>query len=549
MFKRKLAQHSQAGTGLSKRARLWVALIMGMIIIVPGCGGTTAAPTPTAAPPPTATKAPTSTPLQSSPAYWPTNGWRTSTPEEQGIDSAKLLAALQHVQDTNMNVRSITVIRNGYIVLEAYNQPYTSDHQYQVFSVTKSVTGALMGIAINEGYIKDLKQPVLGFFPGKTFANLDKNKQALTIEDLVTMQPGLDCADDKLGSTVEASKDWVQFTLDLPMATAPGKKLVYCTAGVHLLSAILTRATGMSTDEYAWPRLFEPLGIKRADLTWWKDPQGIAIGGYGINMKPRDMAKFGYLYLNDGKWDGKQVVPADWVAASSQVHALGENNKNYGYLFWTYPTHFAAEGLGEQMIQVVKDRNMVVVMTSAIDWHKGPVVLKLLQDYIIPSATSNAPLPANPSALQALQQKISYMANPVQPVQPLPAIAKQVSGKTYIMDDNSNGWRTLRMDFKEGSPEALATIEATNGTSTITQTATLGMDNIYRVEKSPDGNTIGRKAYWDGDHTLVVRQVQSSPELEEVETRAEISADGVKIHAREVVFDTYSYDMAGTTKP
>jgi CubicO group peptidase (beta-lactamase class C family) len=501
-----------------------------------GCG--------TSAPAPTPTMPPTPTPGFPGTVYWPTKEWRTSAPEEQGIDSAKLLAALKHVDDEGINLRSMTVIRNGYIVLEAYYQPWTADHTRQIYSVTKSVTGALVGIAIEDGYIKDVNQPVLSYFPDRTIKNRDANKEAITIEDLLSLQPGLDCADDKLNGAMEASENWVQFTLDLPMASPPGEKLVYCTAGHHVLSAILTRATGTSTKDYAQSSLFDPLGIKPEDFKWWSDPQDITLGGYGLEMKPRDMAKLGLLLQRGGKWEDRQVIPEEWVAASSAVHSYGDNDKNYGYTLWVYPTHFAAEGMGEQKVQVVNDRDMVVVITAAIDWKKGPAILKLLDNYILPTASADGPLPPNLPALAALRDKVKYLAHPEQPVPKLPEIAARVSGKTYVIDENPSGWKSLRVRFEEGKPEALATLVNAAGQNL----AAIGLDNVYRVTDLPDGNTVGLRGWWDDEDTFVIRQLQTSPDLEEIVMRMDFAGDELNVSADEVILDTYSIDMHGVAK-
>jgi len=543
MNKDNSVQSGPAGTGFVRRWRLLVIMAVVLAAGLQGCSGSASTPTPTPTP-----ATPTAAPAASAsmePAYWPTQSWRTSTPEEQGIDSAQLLAALQHIDKAGINIRTIMVIRNGYVVTQASMQPYTLDMPFQMYSVAKSVTGALVGIAIHEGYIKDVNQKVLSYFPELTIANRDANKEAITIQDLLTMRPGLDCSDDKLNFAMERSPNWVQFTLDLPMASTPGEKMIYCTPGPHILSAILTRATGMSTAEYARTRLFEPLGIAPGNIAWQADPQGINIGGYGITAKPADMAKFGLLYLSGGKWEGKQVVPQEWVTASSQVHATFEDNRDYGYLFWLYPDHYAAQGLGEQRIQVVPDRKMVVVVTSAIPGSKGSSVVQLLQDYIIPAARSNGPLPANTAALQSLQAYVNYMANPVQPVAALSDTARRVSGKTYVMDDNPNGWKKVTLTFPEGSLEALATVEAVDGEATFTQTATIGLDNVYRVEKSENGSFTARRGQWVDDHTFVVRELQSSPDLQETEITVDFGANTVKVHVEEVVLGTYNYDMQG----
>jgi CubicO group peptidase (beta-lactamase class C family) len=504
--------------------------------VLSGCGTTGPASTPTTPP--------TVTPGFPSAFYWPTTEWRTSTPEEQGVDSAQLLRALEHIDQDAINIRSMTVIRNGYIVLEAYYQPWKEDHKYHVYSVTKSVVGLLVGIAIEEGYIKDVNQPVLGFFPELTIKNRDANKEAMTVEDLLTMRSGLDCADEKLNFAMESTEDWVQFALDLPMVSPPGEKLVYCGAGTHLLSAIVGKATGMSASRYAQPRLFDPLGIAASEVTWWADPQGVSLGGYGLNLKPRDMAKLGLLLQHGGKWGDNQVIPEKWVATASTVHSKGDNDKNYGYTLWVYPTSFAAEGLGEQMIQVVNDRNMLVAITAAIAGHEGPATRKLLEDYIIPAASADSPLPPNPDALQALKDKVKYLSNPVEPMPPLPATATRISGKTYVMDENASGWKSLSISFEEGKPEAVAALVDSTGENR----AAIGLDNVYRETEMPAGNTFYLRGHWEDQDTFVARQVQPQPDLEESVMRFDFTGDELNVHVDEVISDRYSIDMRGVAK-
>jgi CubicO group peptidase (beta-lactamase class C family) len=459
------------------------------------------------------------------------------------VDSQQLLRALQRIDDAGMNVRSLTVIRNGYIVMEAYYQPFRPDEQHMVASVTKSVIGALVGIALQEGKLTSIRQPVLSFFPERTIQNRTPEKEALTVEDLLTMQPGLDCADEKLQGGLEQSADWVQYTLDLPMAGPGGRQLVYCTAGVHLLSAILTKATGMRTAAYAQSRLFDPLGIRPDDLTWGSDPQGITNGGYGIETTPRVMAKLGLLYLNQGRWDSRQVVPQAWATSSTQTHAQGANQKNYGYLFWVYPSHYAAEGNGEQKIMVLPDRNMAVVFTAAIDWHKGSVLEPLLDDYIRPAAQSDTPLPANPVALTALQAKITALRDPAQPVPALPALARAISGRRFVLADNELGMKALTLDFVEGSSIAQATAESGD----VATPAIIGMDGAYRVARSGDAAQALRGT-WENDHLFVVHQLDLRS-IQETEYRLDFSGNTVKVQVRETVLDAFKVETTGSTAP
>lgn len=522
---------------LPLRALFILALILS--IAAGGCGSPGVAPVPTPAPAPSS--APPTLRLVA-PDYWPTAGWRTSTPEEQGVDSQQLLRVLQRIDDAGMNVRSLTVIRNGYVVLEATYQPFRADEPYPVASVTKSVIGTLIGIAVQEGKLASIRAPVLSFFPERTIQNRTPDKETITIEDLLTMQPGLDCADDKIQGGMEQSADWVQYALDLPMAGPPGRQLIYCTAAPHLLSAILTRATGMSTAAYAQSRLFDPLGIRASDLAWGTDPQGITLGGYGIYMRPRDMAKLGLLYLNKGRWDTTQVIPAAWMTSAGQVHGVGANRKDYGYLFWVYPSHFAAEGNGEQKIMVLPDRNMVVVFTAAIDWHKGSVLEPLLDDYIRPAAQSATVLPANPAALVALRAKVQALRDPTAPVPALPATAQAISGKRFVMADNELGLQALTVYFLEGSSTAQATVES-GGTSIV---SLIGLDNAYRVSRPATGPAQGLRGAWENDHVFVVRQLDlTSPQ--EVEYRLDYRAGTLKATVAETVFGAFRLELTGTT--
>lgn len=523
--------------------RIYVVLALALLLVGGACDQQSAVQ-------PTATGAPMAQPTGlTSAAYWPTTAWRTSTPEEQGVDSQQLLKALQRVDEARINLRSLTVVRNGYIVLEAYYQPWTRDMLYQIWSSTKSVIGTLTGIALNEGYLKDANQPVLSFFPELTIANRDSGKDAITIEDLLTMRPGLDCSDKKINPIPPQGKDWVQYILDLPMASPPGQNFAYCTDGPHLLSAILTRATRTTTAFYAQSRLFNPLGIDRTNLAWEMDPQGINTGGYGLSMKPRDMAKLGLLYLNSGRWEDKQIVPNEWMAASTRVYSEERPGKRYGYLIWVYPDgpagFIATEGLGSQVIQVVKDRNMVVVMTAAINDKDGQTVRDLLTDYIIPAAVSSGPLPANPSGLQALQEKVKYLADPVNPVPPLPAIARQMSGKTYVLQEgNPAGWKTLKFDFVEGAPELKVTVGITGGEETVT----IGLDNVYRLQQHPDGTFTARRGQWVDDHTFVMRQLESPTDVAELEFRLTFTGKDLKVHVAGAVFDSTNFDVVGTAR-
>jgi CubicO group peptidase (beta-lactamase class C family) len=450
---------------------------------------------------PTVTTPPVATPIVAEPDYWPTSGWRSSTPEQQGVDSARLAAMFDAIEREQLHLHSVLFVRNGYVVTEAYFAPYSPTVKQQVMSVTKSVVGMLTGIAINQGRIEGVDQPVLAFFPDRTVANLDQNKRRLRLEHLLNQTAGLECSDDAgARERMFQSPDWVQFALDLPMAAEPGTQFSYCSPAVHLMSPVLSQATSRSLSELANEELFAPLGIPAAGLADWStDPQGLPQGFSGLALTPRNMAKLGLLYLQGGRWNGHQVVPASWVAASLAPHTADATGRGYGYLFWIDGDrgYYSALGLGGQDIHIIPAKNLVVVVTAAID---GPTndqkVLKLIDDYVVPAAASGQALPDDPAAVQQLQARIERAASPQVPPPPLPALARSVSGKVYRMEVDPNGWTTISLTLREGSAEAEATI---NGSEPLL----IGLDNVPRTTWDGDVGHAAR-GRWEGEDTFVV---------------------------------------------
>jgi len=347
---------------------------------------TAPARTPTAAATavlPTATAGPTLTPATE--AYWPTTGWRVSTPEEQGMDSQKLAEMLAAVEEQNLALHSLLVIRHGYLVSETYFGSYRQETRHQQYSCTKSFVSTLVGIALDKGYIDRTDRRVLEYFSESTFENLDDRKQAMTLDDLLTMRSGLDWAEgDPTYRAMYQSANWVKYVLDLPMSSAPGSRFNYCSGCSHVLSTIVQQTTGMNTRDFAEQYLFEPLGI--ANARWDVDAEGIPIGGWGLQITPRDMAKLGYLYLHNGEWDGQQIVSAGWVEqATRQYTETDYDMLGYGYQWWTHASleGYTAMGRYGQTIFVVPGADLVIVTTAGGVGHD--VVFQLIEQYVVPS--------------------------------------------------------------------------------------------------------------------------------------------------------------------
>lgn len=331
----------------------------------------------------------TSHPTFPSAAYWPTNGWRVSTPKKQGMNGDMLEGMLAFAKSSHLELHGLVVIRHGYIVKEVYTPPYSRDKKHSLYSCTKSFISALLGIAIDRGYIEGTSQRVLDVFPEKKFLNPDQRKDAMTLENLATMTSGLQWAenDDTYRSMDnDPNGDWVRFVLDAPMTGKPGGFFLYSSGNSHILSGIIQKKTGMNLRAFAQNVLFGPLGI--SDVDWDTDPQGIPVGGWGLKLTPRDMAKLGYLYLHGGNWDGERIVSEAWVRDSTLRHVGAGGGMGYGYQWWIDPAlaGFAALGRYCQAIYVVPSLDLVTVFTAGID--DIMTAGMLLRQFIAPACVS-----------------------------------------------------------------------------------------------------------------------------------------------------------------
>ncbi|MHA2022357.1 MAG: serine hydrolase domain-containing protein [Candidatus Thorarchaeota archaeon] len=272
--------------------------------------------------------------------YWPTDEWQTSTPEEQGMNSTYLDQMDEYYSVNNWYLRSLLLIRNGYIVYEDYPmesvEPWTNDTLHTLWGCSEYITMALTGIAIENGNISSVNAPVVEYFTDRTIANLDVRKEAITIEHLLTYTSGMVWDDGDDFSAMYNEPGSVQYILDRPMAEIPGELWNPNSGGLHLLSAILDKTTGVLLSDYAETRIFQPLGIE--NYTWRIDPEGFPFGTCGLAMKPRDMAKFYLLHINNGTWDGAQLIPEEWVRNSTAAYVTGVEKYgktgDYGYQWW-----------------------------------------------------------------------------------------------------------------------------------------------------------------------------------------------------------------------
>jgi len=270
-------------------------------------------------------------------------------------------------------LESLLILQNGKLIVEKYYNGGGSDQLHDIRSASKSILSAILGIALKAGYIEGIDQKIIDFFPEYISDDLDPRIYDLSIRHLITMKSGFKIMESaKIYAQLYASSDWVAHILHLPFGEQPGGKFNYHSFNTHLLSATLTKATGMSTFEYAKSALFEPLGI--TDVKWDQDPKGYYIGGWGLYLNARDMLKFGTLYLNRGVFDGISIVPTEWIKWSTSpstgfmgTYYSGRNQTYcYGFLWWikrvneTIDIPFAM-GHGGQRIAVIPDVKAVLV--------------------------------------------------------------------------------------------------------------------------------------------------------------------------------------------
>lgn len=324
---------------------------------------------------------------QGSEAAWT---WSVSTPQEQGLQQA----AVDSIHETfdTFPLLSAAIIKNGYLVDTYYKDGYDDTTPFLLNSASKSITSAMVGIAIELGYIESVQDPLSKYLP-QVMENTDSAWQQITIWHLLTHTSGISTTDEDLWEQWRASDNWVDYILALPMVSTPGTSFLYSTGNTHLLCAVLQQATGMNLAEFAATYLFEPLDMDSARID--SDPQGISDGGNGIWLSALDMAKFGQLYLNGGVWEGEQIIPADWIEQSTTVqYQRSTGSADYGYQWWVrtfgsqdYHAYFA-QGHAGQYIFVVPALQLVVTFTS--DYTGATSIYWNLMEEIVAGCTEPA---------------------------------------------------------------------------------------------------------------------------------------------------------------
>ncbi|UCF41557.1 MAG: serine hydrolase [Gemmatimonadota bacterium] len=335
------------------------------------------------------------------------DGWPTAAPSEVGMSAGPIGDLVRAVVEGEMALtHSVLVARRGKLVVEEYFYGFDRDTWHDMRSASKTVTSTLIGLAVQEGHIESSRATALQFFPRyRRYANWDERKAEITVRDLLTMSSGLD-ADDSDPNSVAAEgryqsqtrqPDWIRLALDAPMIADPGSQPLYGGANPLILGGILAQAVEEPVEWFAHRTLFAPLGI--GHYKFLVDPTGVVYMGGGLHLRPRDMAKYGQLYLDGGVWQGRRILAEEWVRESwgkyGRLAPLDRNGHQYGYLWWHHQYQVGdrtietveARGMGGQYIFVVPSLELVAVITSGnyrTDRTRQPE--EILRRFILPAA-------------------------------------------------------------------------------------------------------------------------------------------------------------------
>jgi len=374
-----------------------------------------------------------------------------STPAEQQVDPAAILRFLDAVDGhPGVEMHSLMVLRHGQVVAEGWWAPYAKDDPHVLYSLSKSFTSTAVGLAIAEGRLS-LDDRVLDVFPEDGPEEPSANLKAMRVRDLLAMSTGHH-EDAIAGFPFDSDKSLARLFLALPVVHKPGTHFVYNTPATYLLSAMVQKRTGSSVLEFLRPRLFEPLGIDKP--TWDADKHGISFGGFGLRIRTEDIARFGQMLLQKGSWQGRQLVPAQWIAAATSRQVSNGSDprsdweQGYGYQFWRCRHGlYRGDGAFGQFCIVMPEQDAVVAITSGTG--DMGAVMEQVWEHLLP-AMGPAALPAAAEAQAALRRKLGSLALLPQSGAASSPSAAQVSGKPYLFPRNDDGVEAVGLETSAG---------------------------------------------------------------------------------------------------
>jgi CubicO group peptidase (beta-lactamase class C family) len=390
-----------------------------------------------------------------------------STPEQQGISSTAIQNFLDAVSKSKQEFHSLMILRHGHVVAEGWWAPYSSEHRQQLYSASKSFTSTAIGFAVTEGLIS-VDDPVFKFYPQDLPAEISENLAALKVKHLLMMSVGHSKDSIMILEASPAGVTWEKTFLSLPVVFKPGTQFMYNSGASYMLSSIIKKVTGQTAHEYLRTRLYEPLDI--TDATWTENLEGVNMGASHLRMRTENLAKFGQLYLQKGKWNGNQVLNEKWIGeATSKKIENGKNDSSwgfgYGYQFWLNPPGgFRADGAFGQFVMVLPEQDAVVVITS--ESIETKITMQLVWDGLVPAMT-NRSLPESPVISKKLRNELKLLRYDPPKKEAHSAISEMISGKEYLLEKNAFNARAVSFKFahnkciftlkEEGKPDIIIT--------------------------------------------------------------------------------------------
>ncbi|MDB4891124.1 MAG: beta-lactamase [Gemmatimonadetes bacterium] len=436
-----------------------------------------------------------------------------STPERQGISSSGILSFVQ-AADTGIDMmNSFMVVRHGQVVAEGWWGPYDAKSPHIFYSLSKSFTSTAVGLAIADGKLS-LDDQVLKFFPEDAPAEPSANLKAMRVRDLLRMSAGHQTEASLWSAEAVARNERLTKTfLAHPVPFKPGTHFLYNSPATYMLSAITQKAVGMSVLDYLRPRLFDPLGIENP--TWLASAQGVSMGAFGLMARTEDIAKMGQLYLQKGKWKGKQLIPAAWVAeatarqTSNGSAPTSDWDQGYGYQFWQSRHGFRGDGAFGQYMLVLPEQDAVVAITSGVRDMQS--VMNLVWTKLLPAMSKGA-LAEDVATQRALKAKLATLSVRMPPGRPSSALASQVSRRWYELPGNDRGLRAVALDFGTGSPALLirsasGETRTPMGIGTWVRSASAFSNGINRLLSVPDNTPVAASGAWASDSVFTVKLV------------------------------------------
>jgi CubicO group peptidase (beta-lactamase class C family) len=438
-----------------------------------------------------------------------------SAPEAQGIPCGAIVAFVDAVEAAGLELHGFVLLRRGAVVAEGYWEPYRADRPHMQFSLAKSFTSTAIGLLVGEGRLS-IDDGVLALFPDLAPAEPSENLQAMRVRHLLTMTTGH--AANPLRAMRLGGPDWTRRFLAQPVEHAPGTRFVYNDAASYALSAIVQRIAGQRLTEYLRPRLLDPLGIEQ--LTWRTSPEGVDLGGWEMSATTAEVARFGQLLLQAGRWRGEQLAPAAWVAEATarQVPSAGipggEWEQGYGYQFWRC-THSAyrADGAFGQLCVVMPQREAVLAVNAGVSLGAYGRLLELVWEHLLPAMESR-PLPASPAAALALADRLAGLRLAPAAGECASRLAATLSGRRFAVAANPERIETIAFGFRDDG--CTLTTRDDHGDQRIPcghgrwerGEATAMQRTMFRAEPSegdPPPAKVAASGAWADEHTYVVR--------------------------------------------